>query len=300
MAGIDGTMLQGSEEWPNGHLVAGLNKATLHMGTEECSQDINCVRLLLGEGVEAELSVDTAMGQIENILQEAAADSLRDDKAEHANNHVISSDTENQYNTDNDLTVVERNGVAYGFEVSKDDYAEDDTGESLTRTKIINVQCQSSVVNEKSCDAVGQSFHSPDEVKATEYKKSVQIVLNKCTTKQAQKLHSHFRLTCAPPTAIKNVRNGYGEEVNNEHKLLCPVPEITGPVTEVAEILPSVLESSTETLTEDLSIQSETLVLMAISAQPKTEPTCLKHSPESDPYFQYFQSAKWHLQATFP
>ncbi|XP_058244609.1 myotubularin-related protein 3 isoform X4 [Hemibagrus wyckioides] len=281
MAGTDGTRLQGTEEWPNGQLVAGLNKTTLHMGTEECSQAINCVRLLLGEGVEAELSVDMAMGQIENILQEATADSLRDAKAEHANNHVISNDTENQYNTDNDLTVVERNGVAYGFEVSKDDYAEDDSGESLTRTKIINVQC--SVVNEKSCDSVGQSFHSPDEVKATEYKKSVQIVLNKCTTKEAQNLHSSFSLTCAPPTAIKNVRNGYGEEVNNEHKLLCPLPKITRPVTEVAEILPSVLESSTETLTEDLSIQSETFVPLAISAQPKTEPTCLKHSPESDP-----------------
>ncbi|KAK3565830.1 hypothetical protein QTP86_015812 [Hemibagrus guttatus] len=269
MAGCDGTMLQGTEGWPNGQLVAGLNIATLNTGTEDCSQDINCVRLLLGEGVEAELSVDMAMGQIENILQEAAADSLRDAKA-HANNHVISSDAENQYNTDNDLTVVERNGVAYGFEVPKDDYAEDHSGESLTRTKIINVQCQSSVVNEKSCDSVVQSLHSPDEVKATENKKSVQI------------LHSSFSLTCAQPTAIKNFRNGCGEEVNNEHKLLCPVPEISRPATEVAEKLPSVLESSTETLTEDLGIQSETLVPIAFSAQPKTKPECVKHSPESD------------------
>ncbi|XP_060737230.1 myotubularin-related protein 3 isoform X1 [Tachysurus vachellii] len=275
--GPDGTMLQDTEEWPNGQLVAGLNIATLDRGTEKSSQDVNCIRLPLGEGVEAELSVDMAMGQIENVLQEAAADSLRDAKAEHVNNHVISSDTENQYITDTDLTVVEKNGVSSGFEVPKGDYAEDDNVESPNETKFSDVQCQPSEVIEKSCDSVVQSLHALD--KATENKESVQIledVLNECTANEARNLHSSFSLTCALPTDINNFRNGYGEEFNNEQQVLCPVPETTRPVTEVAEKFLSVLESSTETLTEDLGIQSDSLV--PISAQPKTEPTC----PESD------------------
>lgn len=41
--------------------------------------------------MEAELSVDMVMGQTENIFQEAGADSLRDAKAEHSNNFVVSS-----------------------------------------------------------------------------------------------------------------------------------------------------------------------------------------------------------------
>lgn len=47
------------------------------------------------------------MGQMENILQEAAAHSPKDVKAEHANNSVISSGAENQNSIDVDLTVVE-------------------------------------------------------------------------------------------------------------------------------------------------------------------------------------------------
>ncbi|KAB5567568.1 hypothetical protein PHYPO_G00234220 [Pangasianodon hypophthalmus] len=288
VAGPDGTLLQDTEGWPNGQLVSGLNIATVDRETEdwECSQDISCVRLPLGEGVEAELSVNLAMGQIENILQEAAADSLRDAKAEHANNPVISSGAENQNSTDADLTVVEKNGVANGFEVPQDVYPQSHNVESPNETKLNNVQYQSSVVNEKSCDSMIHLLHAPDEVKATENQESVQIVedvLDKCTTEEARNFHSSFNPTYSPSTAIRIFSNGYGEEVNKEHKVLCPVPEITRPVTEVAKKHLSVLESSTETLTEELGIGSETLVPMAISAQPKTDPTCLKLSPESDP-----------------
>lgn len=271
-AGADGTMLQDTEEWPNGQLVAGLNIATLDRGTEKCSQNVNYIRLPLGAGVEAELSMDMAMGQIENVLQEDA-------KAEHVNNHVISTDTENQYITDTDLTVVERNGVSSGFEVPKGVYAEDDSVESSNETKFSDVQCQPSEVIEKSCDSMVQPLHALDN--ATETKESVQIledVLNECTANEARNLHSSFSLTCALPTSINNFNNGYGEEFNNEQQVPCLVPETTRPVTEVAEKFLSVLESSTETITEDLGIQSETLVPMAISAQPKTEPT----RPESD------------------
>ncbi|XP_053480848.1 myotubularin-related protein 3 isoform X2 [Ictalurus furcatus] len=287
VAGPDGTILQDTEGWPNGQLMAGLNIATLDRETEdwECSQDINCVRLPLGEGVEAELSVDIAMGQIENILQEAPADSQRDAKAEYANNPVISSGTENKNGTNTYLTVDEKNAVANSFEVPQDVYVEGDSVESPDESKFSNVQCQSSVLNKKSCDSVIHLVHAPDGVKATENQESVQIVeevLDKCTTAVAQNLHSSCNTTYSPSTANRIFSNGYGEEVNKEHKVLCPVPETTRPVTELAEKHLSILESSTETLTENFGIRSETLVPMTVSTQPKTKHTCLNHSPESD------------------
>lgn len=294
VAGSDGTLLQDTDRWPNSQLVTGLNIATLDKETEDWvgSPDVNCVKL--GEGVATELSVNMVMGQMENILQEAAADSLRDTKAEHANNSGISSGAENQNSTDVDLTVVEKNS-ANGFEVPQDGYAKGDNVESPNETKV-NVHCQSSVVNEKSHDSVIQFLHAPDEVKATENQESLKImedILDKCTTEEGRTLHSSFNPTYSPPNTIRAFSNGYGKEVNKEHKVFYAVPETTTPVTEVAEKHLSVLESSTETLTEDLGIRLETLVPNAISSQTKTEP--VKHSLETE---QEYQSAPRMLNGT--
>ncbi|KAI5614114.1 myotubularin-related protein 3 isoform X2 [Silurus asotus] len=252
VTGADGTMHQDTG-WSNDQLGAGLNMVTLDRETAdfECSQDISHVvaKLPLGE-VEAELSVDMAVGQIENILQEAAADSLRDAKAEQIYNPVVSNYAENQISTNADVFVFKENSVAKGFKLPQDSYAETDNVESPKKTNQESVQ-------------------------------SVEEVLATCTTEEALNLCSNLNTTDSPSTAISNDDT---DEVNKENKVLCPFPKTTRPVTEVVDKHPSLLGSSTETLTEDFGIQSERLIPMSISAEPK--PECLKQSPELGPEAQ--------------
>ncbi|XP_062854951.1 myotubularin-related protein 3 isoform X2 [Trichomycterus rosablanca] len=279
VTGNDDTTPPEPEGWPNGHLGAGLNRSTPDSDAENgvCSQDVNRLRLPVGEGVEAELSVGMAVGQMENILQEAAADSLRDAKVENANSLALLSDAGIQNSSDADSAEIKRNGVVKGFEVPSHN-----GNEGLNEAKL-NGFCLAT--EDKSCDSVTQLPQAPGELNATENQEVDELgqdVLEKCTTGEDSNPHSTLSPVHSTSPTIRTMTNGYGKESNMECSTLIPSPETTQPVSEAAEKRLSLLESSTETLTEDPGNRVETLVPTPISAQPETEPTCLKRSPESD------------------
>lgn len=266
---------------------AVLNGATLNGEAEEGEgfRDVNYVRLPMGEGVEAELLVGVAVGQMENILQEAAADSLKDIKADSANTTAALGGAESQSSSDAPSAEVDKTGVINGFEMQLEGNAKGDDDESPEETKLNGLH---SDVNLKPCQPEAQLPHGLGEQNALESQKSDELVeeVLKGTIEEAQNSPCTLNPTPSPSSALRTMTNGYGEKGNTPG----PGPDTTRPISETleqaAEKRLSLLESSTETLTEDLGIRPETLGCVPEPAQPtpSVESTCLKHhSPEAEP-----------------
>ncbi|XP_017558297.1 myotubularin-related protein 3 isoform X2 [Pygocentrus nattereri] len=287
-AAPDGTVPQDPEGRASGQLGAEINRASLDGETEEGEdfRDINYVRLPMGEGVEAELSVGVAVGQMENILQEAAADSLRDVKADSANNTAAFSGAENQNNANANPVDTARNCVINGFEIQLESHANDGSAESPKETKLNGLH--SEAANEKPCQSEAQLLPGLGSQNALEESDELVEEDSKCTTEEGLNLPCTLNPTHSPSAAFRTMTNGYGEMGNAPDPGLETVKPISETLEQAAEKRLSFLESSTETLTEDLGVRSETLgpAPVPIQLAPSIESMCLKHhgpEVEADP-----------------
>ncbi|XP_007247243.3 myotubularin-related protein 3 isoform X2 [Astyanax mexicanus] len=280
-----------SEEKANGQLPGGLNGTTLDGESEEGEglRDANYVRLPLGEGVEAELSLGVAVGQMENILQEAAADSLRDVKVDSANNTAILDGVENQNSADADVAEIGEKVVTNGVEMQLESNANGSNEEFPKETKLNGLPSVAEI--DKPCQSeaqlpqdLGGEQNAPESQESDELAEEV----SKCTIEEALNLPCTHNPSHSPSTALRTMTNGYGEKGNTP----VPDPETARSVPETVELALekrlSLLESSTETLTEDLGLRPDTLVSAPapVPAQPapSIKSTCLKHHvPEAEP-----------------
>lgn len=278
--GPDGT--HDPEEKANGHLTGGHNGTALD-GEGEGLGDVNCVRLPLGEGVEAELSLGVAVGQMENILQEAAADSLRDVKVDSANTTAVLDGAENHCGADAEadaeaaVAMIDRKGVINGFEMQRENNANGSNDEIPKETKQ-NGLCSETMIDEP-CQSEARLPQGPGEQDALESQKSDNLAED---ISKPQNLPCTLDSSDSPSTALRTMTNGYEEKGDTP----CPRSETAKLVPETVETVAaekrlSLLESSTETLTEDLGIRPDPLAYAPspVPAQPapSIKSTCLKH-----------------------
>ncbi len=236
--GADGAASPDSDERVNGQTVVGL-MGTLPNGGTENGEWLGDVRLPMMEGVEeAELTVGVAVGQMENILQEATKDesppdSHRDTKADHANK----TSALNRQNDD----------VARSEEGSVEAQLTADAQESKAKSlgdANVNGHFSEDGSSEAS-SALSQGSQDLEEV------------VEKCTIQEHNPSRNPNNF---PPSGLRTVSKGNGRETIEQEKRL------------------SLLESSTETLTEDLGVWPESLGPLTIPPPLKTlaESSCLK------------------------
>ncbi|XP_016090612.1 myotubularin-related protein 3 isoform X2 [Sinocyclocheilus grahami] len=235
--GADGASSPDSDERVNGQTVAGL-MGTLPNGGTENGEGLRHVRLPMMEGVdEAELIVGMAVGQMENILQEAtkdelAPDSRRDTKTDHTNE----TSTLNGQSDD----------VAHSEEAQLNADAQEGKAKSLGDGNV-NGHFSQDGSSEDSSALSQETSGSPD----------LEEALEKCTI---QEHNPSSNTNNFPPHGLRTVSNNHGRETIEQEKRL------------------SLLESSTETLTEDLGVRPESLRPLTIPPPLKAlaESSCLK------------------------
>uniref|UniRef100_A0A672LLQ8 phosphatidylinositol-3,5-bisphosphate 3-phosphatase n=1 Tax=Sinocyclocheilus grahami TaxID=75366 RepID=A0A672LLQ8_SINGR len=232
--GADGAASPDSDERVNGQTVVGLMGTLPNGGTGNGDG--------LGEGVdEAELTVGVAVGQMENILQEATKDesppdSHRDTKADHTNK------TSTLNGQSDDVARSEEGSVE--AQLTAD--AQESKAKSLGDANV-NGQFSEDGSSEASSALSQETSGSQD----------LEVVVEKCAIQE----HNPSRNTSnIPPNGLRTVSNGHGRESIEQEKHL------------------SLLESSTETLTEDLGVRPESLGPLTIPPPLKTlaESSCLK------------------------
>uniref|UniRef100_A0A672LDY5 phosphatidylinositol-3,5-bisphosphate 3-phosphatase n=1 Tax=Sinocyclocheilus grahami TaxID=75366 RepID=A0A672LDY5_SINGR len=192
-------------------------------------------------GQTAELTVGVAVGQMENILQEATKDesppdSHRDTKADHTNK------TSTLNGQSDDVARSEEGSVE--AQLTAD--AQESKAKSLGDANV-NGQFSEDGSSEASSALSQETSGSQD----------LEVVVEKCAIQE----HNPSRNTSnIPPNGLRTVSNGHGRESIEQEKHL------------------SLLESSTETLTEDLGVRPESLGPLTIPPPLKTlaESSCLK------------------------
>uniref|UniRef100_A0A671S3J5 phosphatidylinositol-3,5-bisphosphate 3-phosphatase n=1 Tax=Sinocyclocheilus anshuiensis TaxID=1608454 RepID=A0A671S3J5_9TELE len=230
--GADGAASPDSDERVNGQTVVGLMGTLPNGGTENGDG--------LGEG-EAELTVGVAVGQMENILQEATKDesppdSHRDTKADHTNK------TSTLNGQSDDVARSEEGSVEAQLTADAQESKDKSLGDAN-----INGHFSEDGSSEASSALSQETSGSQD----------LEEVVEKCAIQE----HNTFRNTNnTPPNGLRTVSNGHGRESIEQEKRL------------------SLLESSTETLTEDLGVRPESLGPLTIPPPLKTlaESSCLK------------------------
>lgn len=239
------------------------------MGTMS-NGDTEDVRLPMMEGVdEAELSltVGVAVGQMENILQEAtkedsAPDNRRDAKTDHTNDTSSLKCANGQMNDIAHSDVKSSNGDV------QTQLTANGQVESIGE-RGVNGHCSEDGSSEASSALSQDTSGSQDSEELAE-----------------EALEEH-NLSCntsnLPPNGLRTLSNGFGVE-----KQASPLdPEVRSEALEQAEKRLSLLESSTETLTEDLGVRPESLGPLTIPHPFKTstESPCLKQGldAEADP-----------------
>ncbi|XP_059379347.1 myotubularin-related protein 3-like isoform X3 [Carassius carassius] len=235
--GADVAASPDSDERVNGQTVVGL-MGTLPNGGTENGEGLGDVRLPMMEGVdEAELTVGVAVGQMENILQEAtedesALDIRRDTKTDHTNKTSA-------LNGQSEI-------VAHSEEAQLNSEAQGGKAKSLGDANV-NGHFSQDGSSEASSALSQETSGSPDSEEALE-KYTIQEHNSSCNTKNF------------PPHDLRTVSNGHGQETIELEKRL------------------SLLESSTETLTEDLCVRPESLGPLTIPPPLRAlaESSCLK------------------------
>uniref|UniRef100_A0A672LJ95 phosphatidylinositol-3,5-bisphosphate 3-phosphatase n=1 Tax=Sinocyclocheilus grahami TaxID=75366 RepID=A0A672LJ95_SINGR len=185
--------------------------------------------------------VGVAVGQMENILQEATKDesppdSHRDTKADHTNK------TSTLNGQSDDVARSEEGSVE--AQLTAD--AQESKAKSLGDANV-NGQFSEDGSSEASSALSQETSGSQD----------LEVVVEKCAIQE----HNPSRNTSnIPPNGLRTVSNGHGRESIEQEKHL------------------SLLESSTETLTEDLGVRPESLGPLTIPPPLKTlaESSCLK------------------------
>ncbi|XP_057213586.1 myotubularin-related protein 3 isoform X1 [Triplophysa rosa] len=212
---------------------------------------------MMGGVDEAELSltVGVAVGQMENILQEAtkedsAPDNRRDAKTDHTNDTSSLKCANGQMNDIAHSDVKSNSGGIVQTQLTANSQAES------IRERSINGHCSEDGSSEASSALSQDTSGSQDSEELAE-----------------EALEDH-NLSCntsnLPPNGLRTLSNGFGVE-----KQASPTdPEVRSEALEQAEKRLSLLESSTETLTEDLGVRPQSL-------GPLTFPHPLKTSTES-------------------
>ncbi|RXN20951.1 myotubularin-related 3-like isoform X2 [Labeo rohita] len=244
--GADGAASPDSDERVNGQTVVGI-MGTLPNGDTENGEGLGDVRLPMMEGVdEAELTVGVAAGQMENILQEAtkdesAPDNRRDTKTDHTN--------------ETSAVNGQSDDVAHSEEGREEAQLTADAQESKAKN-LGDANVNGHLSEDGSSDA------SPALSQENSGSQDLEEAVEKCTIQE----HNPSNTNNIPPNGLRTVSNGHRVEKQQ------------GRETVEQEKRLSLLESSTETLTEDLGVRPESLRPLTIPPPLKTlaESSCLK------------------------
>lgn len=229
-AGTDGAASPEPDERVNGQTMVGI-MGTFSNGCTENGEGLKDVRLPMIDGVdEAELTVGVAVGQMENILQEATKDESAPDTRSVAK--------------PNETSAV--NGKT--DDIAQEGRTEDDLESKSLEDGNVNGHCSEDGNSEASSALSQDTSESQDSEE-----------IEKCTTQEDD---SSCNPTILTPNGLRTLTNGHGVE----------------PSIEQAEKRLSLLESSTETLTEDLGVRPESLGPLSIPPPLKAlaESSCLK------------------------
>lgn len=229
-AGTDGAASPEPDERVNGQTMVGIMGTFSNGGTEN-GEGLKDVRLPMIDGVdEAELTVGVAVGQMENILQEATKDESAPDTRSVAK--------------PNETSAV--NGKT--DDIAQEGRTEDDLESKSLEDGNVNGHCSEDGNSEASSALSQDTSESQDSEE-----------IEKCTTQEDD---SSCNPTILTPHGLRTLTNGHGVE----------------PSIEQAEKRLSLLESSTETLTEDLGVRPESLGPLSIPPPLKAlaESSCLK------------------------
>nr|XP_021333894.1 myotubularin-related protein 3 isoform X3 [Danio rerio] len=229
-AGTDGAASPEPDERVNGQTMVGIMGTFSNGGTEN-GEGLKDVRLPMIDGVdEAELTVGVAVGQMENILQEATKDESAPDTRSVAK--------------PNETSAV--NGKT--DDIAQEGRTEDDLESKSLEDGNVNGHCSEDGNSEASSALSQDTSESQDSEE-----------IEKCTTQEDD---SSCNPTILTPNGLRTLTNGHGVE----------------PSIEQAEKRLSLLESSTETLTEDLGVRPESLGPLSIPPPLKAlaESSCLK------------------------
>lgn len=229
-AGTDGAASPEPDERVNGQTMVGIMGTFSNGGTEN-GEGLKDVRLPMIDGVdEAELTVGVAVGQMENILQEATKDESAPDTRSVAK--------------PNETSAV--NGKT--DDIAQEGRTEDDLESKSLEDGNVNGHCSENGNSEASSALSQDTSESQDSEE-----------IEKCTTQEDD---SSCNPTILTPNGLRTLTNGHGVE----------------PSIEQAEKRLSLLESSTETLTEDLGVRPESLAPLSIPPPLKAlaESSCLK------------------------
>ncbi|XP_051508553.1 myotubularin-related protein 3-like isoform X1 [Myxocyprinus asiaticus] len=278
--GLDGAVSSDPEGRVNEQMGSGL-MGTLPIGCTEERDGFGDVRLPMMEGVdEAELSltVGVAMGQMENILQEAtkeesAPDSRRDAKPDHTN---YTSAPNCESNKIAHSAGIESNGISGKIETPLTVNAHESKAENLGDREVNGHFSEDGSSEESSALSQDTSVSQDSEELAEE-------ALEKCALQEPNPSHKMLNFT---PNGLQTL--SYSYEVENppgQGQTSTLAPETRSESLEQAEKRLSLLESSTETLTEDLGVQLESLGPLIIPPPLKTlaESSCLKQGLKAHP-----------------
>ncbi|XP_040011315.1 myotubularin-related protein 3 isoform X2 [Xiphias gladius] len=217
------------------------------------------------EAEEAELSVAVAEGQMENILQEATKEEAGADQREGsaADTHVINTvdtEVENEANIKDNGNEVQREAFTNGHHAENGVMEAEEDGEPppLSKQKAEELDQQAAEVTQTPEGLVKQDVENS----------SVQeeVARGACESGLGEP-HQ--------PAAHRTITNGFVDRSPEEPRVdeeTCPDRGVSEPVEQVDKRA-SLMESSTETLTEEACNRSE------LPAQP---PVCLSHQPDSD------------------
>uniref|UniRef100_A0A671S4E4 phosphatidylinositol-3,5-bisphosphate 3-phosphatase n=1 Tax=Sinocyclocheilus anshuiensis TaxID=1608454 RepID=A0A671S4E4_9TELE len=176
----------------------------------------------------AELTVGVAVGQMENILQEATKDESPPDSHRDTKSDDVARSEEGSVEAQLTADAQESKDKSLGDANINGHFSEDGSSEA------------SSALSQETSGS-----------------QDLEEVVEKCAIQE----HNTFRNTNnTPPNGLRTVSNGHGRESIEQEKRL------------------SLLESSTETLTEDLGVRPESLGPLTIPPPLKTlaESSCLK------------------------
>lgn len=229
-AGTDGAASPEPDERVNGQTMVEI-MGTFSNGVAENGEGLKDVRLPMIDGVEeAELTVGVAVGQMENILQEATKDES-------------APDTRSVAKTNETAAV---NGQT--DDIAEEGRTEDDLESKRLEDGNVNGHCSEDGISEASSALSQDTSGSQDSEEIEKY--------------STQEDDSTCNPTILTPNGLRTLTNGHGVE----------------PSIEQAEKRLSLLESSTETLTEDLGVRPESLGPLSIPPPLKAlaESSCLK------------------------
>ncbi|XP_026124782.1 phosphatidylinositol-3,5-bisphosphate 3-phosphatase MTMR3 isoform X3 [Carassius auratus] len=247
--GADGATSPDSDERVNGQTVVGL-MGTLPNGGTENGDGLGDVRLPMVDGVgEAELTVGVAAGQMENILQEATKDESPPES--HRDTKADHTNKTSALNGESNDGACPQEG---SVEAQLTADAQESRAKSLGDANVSGHFSEDGIPSEASSALSQENSGSPD--------------LEEVAEKHAIPEYNPSRNTNnIPPNGLRTVSNSHGRETIERQKRL------------------SLLESSTETLTEDLGVRPESLGPLSIPPPLKTlaESSCLKQGLHADP-----------------